>query len=1087
MVLQEQGLRVGSEVVKHVVARWLGLRREQRERCAELTDMLAISITDILVRRKLSRQLEDVVDQVADRLSPLYEQEFRDVPQEEREAALSTVVDTLVGADLSDNALFAADVDPRKLASAIRTRMPDAARRASLSEGAANLYDRVLDQSCLALVHIAQQLPEFAPRATGEQLARLTRLADNVGEVLRRLPRTSLTAPAGTELDAEFRDRYLNTVIRRLDYLHLLGVDPRHSPRTRVSVAYLSLTVTADGTRVVRRSSDHWFTDRANQRERGGVLAEDALAEHRRTLLLGEAGLGKTTLLQWLAVHSARGTFTGPLAGWNGRVPFLIRLREHADGHLPAPEQFLSGVADTDAGLMPQGWVHRQLSDRAILLVDGVDEVAPTQRRKVRHWLEELVDDYPELPIVVTSRPPAVRKTWLRDRDFGPVLLERMGSSEVTEFVRRWHAAIRDAAETNPSAVPCTVDEVEGNEAAMLRHLDSAPHLRSLATTPLMCALLCAVNLSRRQQLPQDRMALYEVAVTMLTDRRDAERGVQHTLALPLKAKLAVLRDLAWWMTRNGRVEVSRADTVKRAARTIDQMLDTSVEADVAVEFLVERSGIIQAPAQDRIDFVHRSFQEYLAAREAIDEDDIGMLIDHAHLDQWRETVVMAAGHAPRIQCAQLLNGLLDRADAKADRRHTRALRLLAAACLETAEKVDAEVSARIDAALEAVVPPRSGRETRSLARSGAGVLRKLPTSLDRLSEASSAACVETAALINGPNAQRLLAGYATDSRSLVQLALAEAWRYFAPEDYAKEVLADAPLDGGRIVVGQAHHVRWTPVLRNLSTLEVVCHHGSEDLTFLDGARHLAYLSVFASRPVSLESLRRHNELERLYIYNGEALALDPLTDLPLQELHLSLPNGPINLHPIGGLETMHFLSLDNVGSTDLAPLGELVGLTQVSLRGCTTDPTVLLTSLPAIDALDLDALPSGGVAALESILPQLRHLCINGQEIDPTDLALASALEYLDLRDCPISDITALASLHKLKHVDLDGTQVIDLSPLANLPVLSHIDVINCPSGIDLSSLVGLPSRAKIFAPRGADPRIIDSLRDAGHMVMLR
>ncbi|MFC4628292.1 NACHT domain-containing protein [Promicromonospora alba] len=1087
MGLQEQGLRVGSEVVKHVVSRWLGLRREQRERDAELTDMLTVSISDVLTRRKLGRQLEDIVDQVADRLTPLYEQEFRDVPQEERAAALTTVTDTLMVADLSDDALFAADVDPRKLASTIRARMPDATRRSALSEGAASLYDQVLDQCCLALVHISQQLPEFAPRASSEQLARLARLAEDIGEVLHRLPRTSLMAPVGTELDVAFRDRYLTTVSRRLDHLRLLGVDPQHSPRTRVSVAYLSLTVTSDGARDLRRGDDDWFADRTDQRERGGVRAEDALAEHRRTLLLGDAGLGKTTLLQWLGVHSARGTFTGPLAAWNGRVPFLIRLREHADGGLPAPDRFLHGVADADAGLMPQGWVHRQLGDNALLLVDGVDEVAPAQRLRVRRWLEDLVDDYPELPIVVTTRPPAVRKTWLRDLGFGPVLLERMGSSEVAEFVRRWHTAIRDAAQANPSAAPCAVDEVDSYEAAMLRQLDSAPHLRSLATTPLMCALLCAVNLSRHMQLPQDRMALYEVAVTMLTERRDTERGVQHTLALPLKAKLAILRDLAWWLTRNGRVEASRIDVAHRAARTLEQLLDTSVEADAAVEFLIERSGIIQAPAENRVDFVHRSFQEYLAAREAVDEDDIGILVGHAHLDQWRETVVMAAGHAARKQCTQLLTGLLDRADAKTDRRNTRALRLLAAACRETAEKVDPEVNARIDAALDAIVPPRSSRETRSLARSGAGVLRKLPARLEELSDASAAACVETAALINGPDALQLLASYATDSRPRVQRALVDAWRYFAPEVYAKDVLAGAPLDEGEAMVGRAQHVRWSHVLRNLSALEVQLDHNIEDLSFLDGGNHLTRLWCISNKPVDLAPLHQHGEIAELNIWGeGAQNSLEVLAQLKLLSLGLQLRDEPADLCPIAKIEMMQRLYLRGAGSVDLTPIRELQRLTTLGLFGHTTDPTALIMSLPNLDSISLGALPSGGVAALETVLPQLTNFSITSKELDTVNLALASRLRHLGLSGCPVSDIGSLQGLTKLFDIRLDGTLVTDLSPLSHLSELRLIDVRGCPKGLDLAPLLDLPQKMIFLASRSSDVRGIDSARERGHKIYL-
>jgi predicted NACHT family NTPase len=72
--------------------------------------------------------------------------------------------------------------------------------------------------------------------------------------------------------------------------------------------------------------------------------AEAALAESPRTLLRGDAGSGKTTLLQWLAVTAARSGFTGPLADWNGCVPFLVRLRSYADRPLPRPEQLLAGV-----------------------------------------------------------------------------------------------------------------------------------------------------------------------------------------------------------------------------------------------------------------------------------------------------------------------------------------------------------------------------------------------------------------------------------------------------------------------------------------------------------------------------------------------------------------------------------------------------------------------------------------------------------------------------------------------------------------------------------------------------------------------
>ena len=58
----------------------------------------------------------------------------------------------------------------------------------------------------------------------------------------------------------------------------------------------------------------------------------------------------------------------------------------------------------------------------------------------------------------------------------------------------------------------------------------------------------------------------------------------------------------------------------------------------------MERSGLLREPAAGRVDFVHRTFQEYLAAKAAVDNDEIGLLVTNAHDDQWREVVVMAAG-----------------------------------------------------------------------------------------------------------------------------------------------------------------------------------------------------------------------------------------------------------------------------------------------------------------------------------------------------------------------------------------------------------------------------------------------------------
>lgn len=105
-----------------------------------------------------------------------------------------------------------------------------------------------------------------------------------------------------------------------------------------------------------------------------------------------------------------------------------------------------------------------------------------------------------------------------------------------------------------------------------------------------------------------------------------------------------------------------------------------------------------------RIDFVHRTVQEYLAAKQAADLGDMDLLVQNAHRDTWRETVVMAAGHANEPLRRELLTGILARAHT--EKRRSRALKLVAVACLETLPSVPDDLREALDRCLDDLIPP---------------------------------------------------------------------------------------------------------------------------------------------------------------------------------------------------------------------------------------------------------------------------------------------------------------------------------------------------------------------------------------------
>lgn len=933
--------KLGQSVAMRAATEWLAT---PDTRTLSLADLAARELAKPTQRAKLDTLIQHIGHQVTEQLEAVLERFSAD----EVTASLAAVETALASVDLSDAALLADDADAEVLAQRIRRSLP----RADLGR----CYDIALDQSCRYLIQILRHLPSFQPRALAEVLSRATAQTALLEDVLARLPRTSLYAPQGTDNDDEFRDEYLRYIAANLDSLELLGLSTKEKPRLALSVAYLSLTVTDLKQRRQEQQGGAWFGD-VEHRPSSGVRVESALGS--RTLVLGEAGSGKTTLLDWLAITSARGGFEGDLRAWNGLIPFPVRLRAYGDSPLPEkPEEFITGWL---AGILPAGWVHRVLrAGKGLLLVDGVDEVRPQKRRNVRKWLRALLNAFPSAQIVVTARPAAADSEWLAELDFSSVELEQMSPADVRVFLQRWHEAVGAPEEV---------------QRRLTSQLGSRPHLRALASSPLLCAMLCALNLGRVSELPHNRMELYTAALTMLLDLRDAERGISRMLTT--SDKTVLLGDLAWRLTLGGRSQLATAKIREHVARKIRSMPNVHDDPDAIVKHLLERSGVIREPVPGQVDFVHRTFQEYLAGAEAMHDGQVETLVAHAHQDSWAQTIVLACGHGQRTQVSELLAEILDRADREP--QYSRQLRLLAAACLETARDLGAAIHDRIDRMIkEQLVPPLSNEEAESLATVGYRILRYLPPSLDELTDEVAAATVRCAGLVGSPEAMSQLALYTNDPRQDVLDELVTAWTHFDPKRYADEVMARAPLETGRISINAARLIPHVAALR-CETVEMSLrsHEVLHDLAFAPDIRGLQYLYAHMAGTTALGPLESCENLHALYLFGADRF--------------LELDRLPTRLHTLGLFQTEPWnnlsflkdrwhvrLDLSQVADTcDLSVLDEMPALDAFGCRGWRSFGA--LASLPDVNELaivDMDAavdlsglpeLPDVGVLLLRS------------------------------------------------------------------------------------------------------------------------
>jgi Leucine-rich repeat (LRR) protein len=1060
---------------------WLENSRVAQEAGVSLDQLIERAVPSAKERRSIKRQFESIADQIGERLTPFFEAEFGGLPENEKLAAAEQVRATLEGARLTDSLLFDIDLEPQALEAELRATRPAASEDAFLSEAGAAFYDLLLRESSSCIVEIRMSLPDFGSQAARTMLARESELIEMVREVLERLP-SEETSEAGGE-GAAFEAKYRRAVARKLDELELFGMmssDVRH--RYSLSVAYLTLTASAGPTSASGRDAPGESIEGGGDKGEDGcasIPVDAALAHSDRVLIRGEAGSGKTTLLQWIAVNSARASFPDSLSDWNESVPFLIQLRRYVDSGLPTADEFDAGIS---AHLQqPPGWASQQLDEgRALVLVDGIDELPEERREEAHQWLEDLVEVYPESRYVVTSRPPAVGEDWLAGQGFEAVLLEPLELPAIRAFVDHWHEASLLAVSD-----PEQRSELEDLARQLKVIVQENRAIRNLASSPLLCAMLCALNRSRRAQLPSDRVELYRIALEMLLERRDLERKVKGEIAdIGLREKEILLRVFAWWLLNNGKSYAQKEDLEGLVAAKLEGMPRVTASAPEVVKHLLVRSGLLRQPVEGRVDFIHRTFQEYLAAKEAIEMLSMGVLVEHAHLDQWQEVVILAAGLASLSMREELIAGLIQRGEEEQGIRHR--LHLLAVGCLETSAELSPELTERVNALLEALIPPKSMTEARSIASAGEVAVLRLGEQAETARAVVAAACVRALALIGGESALAQLERFGPDGRVTVARELLRAWNEYPAEEFARRVLSDSRLDYGEVEIATPAQLAGVAFLKNMARL--VCDAAGESTSgdewpwgSLGSHPHMQDLTLRWIRGLTaMPDLGENSRLEELRLFGLWDLIEFPARELPgLKRLSIrncrSLEAAPglRSFERLASVEIANCAALSQLPQLpdqlerahlirlkieDLAPLERSSSLKIVTVNGC--DRVADLS--PLLPHAELRVLEVTGSPSLKGIAPlsqlsQLHSLNLSrcGDLSGAAGLAHCSGLVRLALEDSTtLSDLSWLDSLEELKLLSVAGCTAVGRLPAVELPHLRTLYLSGCTGLADLENI---------------------------------
>ncbi|WDV51441.1 NACHT domain-containing protein [Streptomyces coeruleorubidus] len=790
--------------------------------------------------------------------------------------------------------------------------------------------------------------------------------------------------------DEHFEARYAQDLSCQYRKTEIFGIEElgRSESRWDLDTAYLSLRAEAAAHAYSR---DDFFDSLLDSRyytlaPSSAQRIETLLTNRPRALLRGEAGAGKTTLVWWLAAHAASGTLSDELAELNGLIPFVVPLREvHArGGRFPVVSELLSaGRVITDG--QPDGWARRVLeARRGFLLVDGLDEVPAPEREEARRWLCALLDRYPGTRCLATVRPNAVDKQWLSGDGFDELTLLPMSDDDIRAFVHAWHNAARLEYDHLYAGRGGSEERelLTSLEEDLVHQLERNTALRDLARTPLLCAVICALHRRRRGLLPTTRWQLYRAALAMLLGGRDAGRGVLNAdhVRLDSDEQHALLQRLAIWLVRTGQQQMTYAQAVHQLDQAVRDMphIQEQGSPEGILRFLLDRSGLLQERTEEAIQFIHRTFQDFLAAKEFHESGYLPELHEHAHSEAWQDVIELAAGHAARPDARHLISTLLGLGDAAEHRRDRHRLHVLAARCAINVQSLNAGLMEMVKNRVDALMPPRDREEIEELAGLGDWVVGLLPDA-EQLRDRVALNTVRLLARVRSAKARQKLRQCASHPDPLVRSEVARAWTFHQLEEYVSEVLDGAHLPD-LLVDEHAQLVRLSR-LGSVTRLVLRGACSSADLDAHLPVRRLESLVIRDNEVIeSLEFLQSRVDLRRLELEECPSLRdYSGLPDLPLTALRLTgaLTGGLVRPHP--GVRHLE------VGAESIERfayrLEEWPNLRAMSVEGHVSSPYRLLEAVRHAPQLTRIGLGIDSLHELQSTdpLPRIERLMVTG------------------------------------------------------------------------------------------------------------
>ncbi|SDN98927.1 NACHT domain-containing protein [Polaromonas sp. JS666] len=358
------------------------------------------------------------------------------------------------------------------------------------------------------------------------------------------------------------------------------------------------------------------------------VNMRDEVMNNKVSVIEAEMGFGKSYLARKIAIH-----FTDVATFKESTVlPVYSTFKIYADSK-SSLEDFLRNLLGIDCFDNLIG-----SNGRLLLILDGVDEALADPeycKAKVDALIGE-VKAHDHWSLVLTSRPwKALDEFATQQGGIKRYRIRPLSFGKIIAYLRQVFDTLK-----LPNRL---VDDLA--KSGLFKQL---PH------NPIAASLLANIIKQEKYELPSSLTELYAKTVELMLGRWDERREISTEKQYKASERLARL--LARHMIDNQLVYMSR-DEIKQMFKAFLADRQTGISLNETFDYLINRSTLFGVfEDTDAVFFKHRSFAEYLYAKDAYESRNLE-ITERAFEAYWQNTYFFYLGI--RSECPDLIDALV--------------------------------------------------------------------------------------------------------------------------------------------------------------------------------------------------------------------------------------------------------------------------------------------------------------------------------------------------------------------------------------------------------------------------------------------